>query len=267
MANDEDDEWEYEYDEAETEDFYIPVDLSNVPSAQVPVNAERKQGHPTLLKSRLRALNAARGQLPDTTTEDRSTSTQDKDTATMGEVQITGLHTANPLLMYNGQLLSCHWTSTIGTEMMFTRPQAEVGDLGEPLRSLPSVDLLSLGTAKLIAKVGRLRPRDDVYERKDDVEATGVAVNDAENNLDGAVTPSSTAPVNTPPTSTNSPSAPSSFIARLNEAKARRGETTRLAVVHTLDGSRLVSELVNGPAQSGENGILQAIGDTAMGDT
>jgi hypothetical protein len=267
MNSNGDDEWEYEYDETETEDFYIPIDLSNVPSAQVPVNAERKQGHPTLLKSRLRALNAARGQLPDITAEETSTSTQDKDTATMGEVQITGLHTANPLVMYNGQLLSCHWASTIGTDMFFTRPHAEGDDLEQPLRSLPSVDLLSLGTAKLVAKVGRLRPRDDVYEGEEETQPAGVAVEDAGNNQDVAVASFSTAPSNLPRASTNLPTTSTSFIARLNEVKVRRGETTRLAVTQTPDGSRLVSKPVNEPAQLGEDGSRQAAGDVPMGGT
>jgi hypothetical protein len=264
MTNDDDNEWEYEYDETETEDFYIPIDLSDVPSAQVPVNAERKQGHPTLLKSRLRALNAARGQLPDTITEDSGTSTQEKETTSIGEVQITGLHTANPLLMYNGQLLSCHWASTIGTDMFFARPQAEDGSLEQPLRSLPSVDLLSLGTAKLVAKIGRLRPRDDVYEGEDDVQTMDVAVESIGNNQDAAVAPSSTAPDNLQRASTGRPSTLTSFIARLNEAKARRGETTRLVIAHTPDGSRLVSEPVNEPARLVEDGSLQAAGDVPI---
>jgi hypothetical protein len=244
MDEEVDDEWEYEYDENETEDFYIPIDLSNVPSAQVPLNLERRQGHPTLLKSRLRALHASRGQLPDTTIE--STSTQE--TATMGEVQISGLHTSNPLLMYNGQLLSCHWTSTIGTDMFFTKPLPELGDMHQPLRSLPSVDLLSLGPAKLVAKVGRLRPRDDLFETEGDVQAT-------------------TAPHDNQSTSTNPRPAPTNFINRLNEAKARRGETTRLAVTQTSEGSRLISEPTNEPVQSGEDGILHAAGDILMGGT
>jgi hypothetical protein len=244
MAEKVDDEWEYEYDENETEDFYIPIDLSNVPSAQVPLNAERRQGHPTLLKSRLRALHASRGQLPDTSTEGTGT----QETAAMGEVQISGLHTANPLLMYNGQLLSCHWTSTIGTDMFFTKPQPEHGDWHQPLRSLPSVDLLSLGTAKLVAKVGRLRPRDDVFETEGDGQ-TMTAPGDQQS--------ASTDPR---PVSTN-------FITRLNEVKARRGETTRLAVTHTLEGSRLVSEPANEPVRSGETGLPPAAGDFPMGGT
>src|SRR5687768_16234277 len=94
-----DEDWEYEYDETETEDFYIPIDLSNVPSAQVPINSDRRPGHPTLLKSRLRALNAARGQPLEIANNAAGTTAS---ATTIGELQIIGLHTTNPLVMYNG---------------------------------------------------------------------------------------------------------------------------------------------------------------------
>jgi len=263
MADGDDNEWEYEYDETQTEDFYIPIDLSNVPSAQVPMNLERRLGHPTMLKSRLRALNATRGQppeMPETTADANSA----QETPTMGEVQITGLHTSNPLIMYNGQLLSCEWTSTIGTDMFFTKPGTDADVTHQPLRSLPSVDLLSLGTAKLIARVGRLRPRDDVIESEVDAQPTAGIVVDLEMGQDAPVAPSEAA-AGHPPTSTQS--APTNFLARLNEAKARRGETSRLTVNRTGEGPRLLSESVELPTRSGEDEQAQANGDVPMGGT
>jgi hypothetical protein len=267
MTHKDEEEWEYEYDENETEDFYIPIDLSNVPNAQIPLNAERRPGHPTLLKSRLRALNAARGQLPDTTGD--STATQDgtQEMASMGEVQIMGLHTSNPLMMYNGQLLSCQWTSTIGTDMFFTRPQMDDSDLHQPLRSLPAVDLLSLGTAKLIARVGRLRPRDDLFKNDEQTQPGIAAVDDARQVKDAAIVPPSTAAEDPKPAFSSAMPASTDFLARLNEAKARRGETSRLTVARTPDGSRLVSEPVNIVAQAGPDSLSHSTGDVAMGGT
>jgi hypothetical protein len=267
MTGRDEEEWEYEYDENETEDFYIPIDLSNVPSAQIPLNAERRPGHPTLLKSRLRALNAVRGQLPDTTGD--ATATQDgaQEIASMGEVQITGLHTSNPLMMYNGQLLSCQWTSTIGTDMFFTRPQPEDSDLPQPLRSLPAVDLLSLGTAKLVARVGRLRPRDDLFENDEQAKPGFTSVNAAEQPKDVAIGSSSTAAEDLKPASSSAMPASTDFLAKLNAAKFRRGETSRLTVARTPEGSCLVSEPVNVAAQTGPDGLSQSTGDVAMGGT
>ncbi|KAF1937849.1 hypothetical protein EJ02DRAFT_458379 [Clathrospora elynae] len=243
MANPDDDEWEYEYDENKTEDFYIPLDLSNVPAAQIPMVSQGRPGHPTLLKSRLRALNAARGQ----PVEFAADANDGQETATMGEVmgevQVVGLHTPNPLVMYNGQLLSCQWTSTIGTDMFFVKPNSNAATPSQPLRSLPSVDLLSLGSAKLVAKVGRLRPRDDLFDDASDSQQVTEFTNaPGDGQSDTAL--STQEAVGGQPPAAERPSNPTGFLAKLNQAKARRGEKTRLVVVNTSEGSRLVSEKV-----------------------
>jgi hypothetical protein len=262
MAKPEEDEWEYEYDESETEDFYIPLDLSNVPAAQIPMVSQGRPGHPTLLKSRLRALNAARGQ----PAEFAANNNDAQETATMGEVQVVGLHTPNPLVMYNGQLLSCHWTSTVGTDMFFVKPDANASTQSQILRSLPSVDLLALGSAKLVAKVGRLRPRDDLVDNVSDAQqATEVAP--TPENDQGAET---RAPRNSDAqiaSTKEGPSAPSNFLARLNEAKAKRGEKSRLTIAKTSEGSRLVAEKATISAAGTDTGTSQAHGDSAMGGT
>ncbi|CBX95935.1 hypothetical protein IAQ61_004758 [Plenodomus lingam] len=259
MTRPDDDEWEYEYDETETEDIYIPLDLSNVPGVQVPLVSQGKFGHPTLLKSRLRALTAARGQ----PTEFSIDIPEGQENATMGEVQITGLHTTNPLVMYNGQLLSCHWTATIGTDMFFVKPGTGVG---EPLRSLPSVDLISLGSAKLIAKAARLRPRDDLFEDASNSPQTSeeaVAVNHTY--LPQGLT-SKAMPKETPITHQPSESASTSFLAKLNLAKEKRGEKTRLTISNTSEGKRLVPKLVSDEPRAASDGS-KGSGNTTMGGT
>jgi hypothetical protein len=259
MAAADDGDWEYEYDENETENFYIPIDLSNVPSAQIPINSERRPGHPTLLKSRLRALNAARGQPP----EIPNSAAGMQEVTTMGELQITGLHTPNPLIMYNGQLLSCHWTSTIGTDMFFTRPETEGSDLGEPIRSLPSVNLLSLGTAKLVARVGRLRPRNELFDDENDPQPATTESGIAGRDKNGSIPthPASETPKEGPQ------SADASFLARLNEVKARRGETSRLMVARTPDGSRLVSVPMDAVVASHAGNLSRPSEDITMSGT
>ena len=255
MVDLEDDEWEYEYDENETEDFYIPIDLSNVPAAQIPMVSQGRPGHPTLLKSRLRALNAARSQPAGIAVE--TTNTQE--TATMGEVQVVGLHTPNPLVMYNGQLLSCHWTSTVGTDMFFMKPDT---NQSQPLRSLPSVDLLSLGSAKLVAKVGRLRPRDDLFDDNANSPQSTKSV-PAQDDIQNPGSVNSNMAEEQQPTSGEARSAPPSFLARLNEAKAKKGEKARLVIAKTSEGSRLVAE----KADTANGVSAQACDDTVMGGT
>jgi hypothetical protein len=257
-----DDEWEFEYDETETEDLYITIDLSNVPNAQIPRNTERRPGHPTFLRSRLRALNAARGQVPGMTIDGDAEAADAREPATMGEVQITGLHTPNPLLMYNDQLLSCQWTSTIGTDMFFTKRDAGPDNVQQPLRSLPAVDLLSLGTAKLVAKVGRLRPRDDVIDDEVGVQPSNSSASVV---VDGAVATTLSPVVPQEQQATASTLQPTStgFLSRLNQAKARRGEASRLVVTRASGGSRLVSEHVDTGRYAGEG----EPDDTLMGGT
>ncbi|KAJ4312377.1 hypothetical protein N0V94_007485 [Neodidymelliopsis sp. IMI 364377] len=246
------DEWEYEYDEVETEDFYIPIDLSNIPKAQKQVDTERRTGHPTLLKSRLRALNAQRSQQQDASTVETSSN---QESATLGEAQIVGLHTSNPLVMYNGQLLSCQWASTIGTDMFFAKPEVNASSEEKPLRSLPNVDLLAMSSAKLVARVGRLRPRDDLFDGSDEVAMQDTVATQAEGATEGTERP---AEVSDP--------APASFLARLNQAKAKRGESTRLVVSKSADGSRLVSATADATPDHAQDTAPEA-GDVEMSGT
>ncbi|KZM23815.1 uncharacterized protein EKO05_0001058 [Ascochyta rabiei] len=246
-----DDEWEYEYDEVETEDFYIPIDLSNVPKGQKLVDSERRTGHPTLLKSRLRALNAQRGQQQQDASTGEASSEQEP--ATLGEAQIIGLHTPNPLVMYNGQLLSCQWASTIGTDMFFAKPSADASSEEKPLRSLPNVDLLAISSAKLVAKVGRLRPRDDLFDGVGEEDGVAAAAAPTEVNNGEA---QDSAQVSEP--------APTSFLARINQVKAKRGDSTRLAVSQSGNGLRLVSKAASDAAQDTTG---QGTEDVEMGGT
>ncbi|OAG03552.1 uncharacterized protein CC84DRAFT_1095036 [Paraphaeosphaeria sporulosa] len=226
MAAVEDDEWEYEYDDNETEDFYIPIDLANVPSVQgaLGLGGSTQRGHPTLLATKLRAITSERrdaeSSLVVQNVEDVGES--------VGKIQIIGLHTENPLMMYNDQLLSCEWNKTIGTDLIFAKPGAIVEKEGKALRSLPSVDLVAMGSAKLVARVARMRPRDDLFDEDPKIgdQSSAEAMDTS-----GAVEPV---------VQTTRP-ASSSFLGQLNALKARRGEASRLALSDAPGGPRLVA--------------------------
>lgn len=255
MIEQAEDEWEYEYDEVETEDFYIPIDLSNVPKNHKHIDTERRIGHPTLLKSRLRALNAQRGIQKGAPTIH---SVNEQGPATLGEAQIIGLHTPNPLVMYNGQLLSCQWASTIGTDMFFAKPDANVESKEKPLRSLPNADLLAISSAKLIAKVGRLRPRSDLFDDVGEVKGVPMQTATVAQPEVTAKDPQSSTEVSMP--------APTSFLARLNEVKAKRGDSTRLTISRSGDSSRLTSETTKATPNVAQDSF-QGSGDIEMGGT
>lgn len=241
-----DDEWEYEYDNVETEDIYIPVDLSNIPKTRKHVDSERRTGHPTLVKTRVRALNAQRAQQQDAPTDDNATAEQ---SGVAGEAQIIGLHTENPLVIYNGQLLSLQWTATIGTDMFFAKPDPDAASDETPLRVLPDVDMLAMSSAKLVARVGRLRPKDELFVDAAVAEgASAQAVEDGEK------------------AATLSEALPTTFLGKLNAIKARKGEASRLARSTTGNEARLVAtpaDLLHSAAQDAVHGS----NDTAMGGT
>ncbi|KAF2747137.1 hypothetical protein M011DRAFT_444288 [Sporormia fimetaria CBS 119925] len=211
MADENEDEWEYEYDDAATEDFYITLDLTNVPDKGNTTSARSAQpavGYPILLQTRLRALEAMRRQ-----GETVADTVNDQAPSFMGEMQVSGLHTEKPLIMYNGQLLSCSWASSIGTDMLFVKPKTEE----RPLRSLPDVDLLATSSVKLMATAARLRPRDEVIEDFSTEQAATAA-----------------------PKSNQNTAQAKGFLARLNEIKAKRGEA-QLVMAETAAGSRLMA--------------------------
>lgn len=249
----EEDEWEYEYDGTETEDFYITLDLSNVqekgaiPDSRAPIQPSLS-GHPFLLQSRLRALN----QKLDANAANTSIAS-DTEPTPMGSIQITGLHTPNPLVMYQDKLLSCTWASTVGTDMFFAEPSPDSSSTTQPLRSLPSVDLLGLSSAKLVATEARLRPRDEVYEN--------MAVDEESTIRTGT---SSAEPGSEVPSKSQGPAPANSFLSRLNDLKAKRREDSRLTVLETPSGTRLLSE-----QERNDNGetAAQTAPDVEMRDT
>ncbi|KAF2012313.1 hypothetical protein BU24DRAFT_435682 [Aaosphaeria arxii CBS 175.79] len=250
MSVEQEDEWEYEYDAEDTEDFYVTLDLSNIHSNTGAKNMAQHApvGNPQSLGNRLRVSNTHTG---DGSTPEHPTEPSSIDP--VGEIQITDIHTQTPLMMYNGQLLSCHWASTIGTDLFFARPNDNGLPSEGPLRSLPSVDLVGIGSAKLMAKAARLQPRDELLERPQDK---------------GEVQHNEPSVTSSP--SPGKPKAPSNFLTRLNEAKAKRGEKTRLVILDNPQGSRLSAQQASGPVKPSSRTSGDVVTDssttTVMGD-
>jgi hypothetical protein len=225
MAATEEDEWEYEYDGDETEDFYIPIDLSHVPTSQKMSSAFPRTGHPVLLRTKLRAHHERRE--AEATIASHSIS---EDANSLGNLQLNGLHTENPLVMYEGQLLSCQWARNIGTDMFFAKPEPDFAG-NNALRSLPDVDLIATGSSKLIANVAQLRPKDELFEGTVDG--------------DQAELPIGTSGHSHPENGEETWPPPSNFLARLNAAKAKRGEKSRLVISKDAEGNRLAAEVIS----------------------
>ena len=67
-------------------------------------------------------------------------------------LQIMDLESDEPMVMYTGQIYSCKWATSLGSDLLFMRRHEEPGDDYQPLHSFEEVDLLSIATAKLIAR-------------------------------------------------------------------------------------------------------------------
>ena len=121
--------------------------------------------------------------------------------------------------------------------MFFVKPDI---NQSQPLRSLPSVDLLSLGSAKLVAKVGRLRSRNDLFDDNTNSQQSTKSM-PAQGDTQNPTPVNSNVAGEQQSTSGEARSALPSFLARLNEVKAKKGEKARLAIAKTSEGSRLVA--------------------------
>ena len=227
MDDPEEDEWEYEYDENETEDFYITLDLSNAAPASKPRKAD--------VSSLTQTIADAARQTRDSTADlysgrDNSASTpthSNPDLAKsndMNAIQILDLHTHNPLIYYQGQLLSCRWASTIGSDLLFAEAPQDRESYPEPLRALPSFDLLGISSTKLVATITQLRPRypsPSTQEQKAAPEpAQANTIDDDLLETDIVNIPSSHDALKAQKNQLN-------FLSRLNAAKEKRGEKDR----------------------------------------
>ena len=227
MDDPEEDEWEYEYDENETEDFYMTLDLSNAASASKPRKADVSSLTQTIADA-ARQTRHSTGDLH--SGGDNSASTPAHSNPDLAKsnginaIQILDLHTHNPLIYYQGQLLSCRWSSTIGSDLLFTDAPPDRESYPEPLRALPSFDLLGISSTKLIATITQLRPR---YSSSSTQEQKAAPEPTQANTIDDD--PLETDTVNIPPShdALKAQKNQLNFLSRLNAAKEKRGEKDR----------------------------------------
>ncbi|KAF2807623.1 uncharacterized protein BDZ99DRAFT_499967 [Mytilinidion resinicola] len=169
MDTPDDDEWEYEYDENETEEFYVTLDLSGIlPTGQegidpayIPSEDRPRTGRPSYKKTKSKTTVTAASRLAAQASAPELAPQSETDTLDSSRIQIVDLHTSTPLIAYQGQLLSCHWASTVGTDMLFAKQDPDADSHHAPLRTVAPFDLLGLSSTKLMASTAQLRSRDN----------------------------------------------------------------------------------------------------------
>jgi hypothetical protein len=161
-------DWEYEYDEHETEDIYFTLDLTtHVPSA-IQEKQYAKNGK-LIRPEKNDAENApqdddANGEAALNGDDDpqNDDNAVDDDAAPLeaGRLQVLDLHTEKPYIKYNNGFYSCHWFTDLGTQFWITNP----GVVGDPKLSGHVLDVVGSSQARLVAKPANLKRKRDAPE-------------------------------------------------------------------------------------------------------
>ena len=163
----EESDWEYEYDEHETEDIYFTLDLTtHVPNA-IQEKQYAKNGKP-IHPEKNGAENApqdddANGEAAVNVDDDPQNDDDDVDDAVpaeAGRLQVLDLHTEKPYVKYNNGFYSCHWFTDLGTQFWITNP----GVVSDPKMSGHVLDVVGSSQTRLVAKPANLKRKRDAPE-------------------------------------------------------------------------------------------------------
>ncbi|CRG84638.1 hypothetical protein PISL3812_01895 [Talaromyces islandicus] len=126
-----DSEYEYEYDDNETETFYVNIDLTSCNGPIRPTRRRQSAPDPTETAASSPPQRAMSPDISERQQQEPPSQTQDPSNGggsgndIENRVQILDLHGDNPLVSYGNQIFSCEWADMIGTDMHFTRREAD----------------------------------------------------------------------------------------------------------------------------------------------
>lgn len=81
-----------------------------------------------------------------------------------GSVQILDLHSKNPLISYMGQVYSCAWGRTVGTDIVLAK-SGTLDETFEPVHQGEGFDVVSVSRTKLVGKPVTLEPKGAAAKR------------------------------------------------------------------------------------------------------
>jgi hypothetical protein len=140
-------------------------------------------------------------------------------------IQLLGLHTCNPIVSYHNQIFSCSWADQIGTELVFTHPDAVPDTDYPPLRQGPAFELLAANSVKILGRKANIISSSGPGLVPDNVDTPNSIPTDTDPS--GALPADSAGVTLRPETSTHQ----SSFIQRLQNMKAAQGESDTVRTV------------------------------------
>ncbi|KAK8170228.1 hypothetical protein IWX90DRAFT_384136, partial [Phyllosticta citrichinensis] len=167
------DDWEYEYDDTDTQDVYFTLDLTSHTAVAAPRKGFGKLEHDIFQETRSKEKNALGQEAGDGTPQDHGDDdTEIEDDDDEERLQIVGLHHDNPIVSYKGQAYTCKWASTIGTDLFFARAPDADADADDdqppasaPLRPLGTFNMLGASSTRLVATAAKLRERTSTEQR------------------------------------------------------------------------------------------------------
>jgi len=206
-------EYEYEYDEHETETFYVNLDLTSHNGLIRPPRRRQDSASKPTSSPKVGSLG-----LPSFEAEDNEDPNGDE---SEDRIQILELHSRNPIISYENQIFSCYWADMIGTELLFSPPEAQSGHaLNIPcLKRGKDFDLIAANSVKVLGRKAKLISSSK--SRGDDLPAAGLST---------AMLASSSPPgpqqlQGATPMQRSQKNNQVRFLERLANAKQARGET------------------------------------------
>ncbi|KAI7184551.1 hypothetical protein D0869_11108 [Hortaea werneckii] len=255
-------EWEYEYDDNETEDFYLTLDLTTHVSNAVAAPEPRKRNR-AASKGKRRPETAAEqatreereapvtaARLPSLPATVADSEEQNHPGTQDPKLQILDLHSENPFVKFIDGVYSCNWHTDLSTQVYVAKP----GVTETPLRPGTVVDVVGLSRDRLVGKLVTLQPRPKPVV-VDEPEALGGQENDEDANNLSHATATTTTTATSPPQTTAPPSSDfthirpgeplliprdrvrteamehqATFLEQLSAIKLKRGETDLVPV-------------------------------------
>ncbi|KAI9836780.1 MAG: hypothetical protein M1819_000945 [Sarea resinae] len=229
-ADDESD-WEYEYDENETETHYVTLDLSaftapaksKKPAGNAPRHDEPESKPSQSQDGRREDGDDNNDREPREATSSRMPQDDVEAPNVRDRIQVLGLHTPHPIISYQNRIYQGDWTSTIGTDLLFSKPSSASKDA---LRSGPGYDLVAASCAKIVGRQVHLVAKEDFRDRRPtqleyaQAQETGVAE---------PARPSAVE-IPVPPGASQGRRNQARFLERLMKAKQARGETDSVTI-------------------------------------
>ncbi|KAI1977483.1 hypothetical protein LOZ51_004741 [Ophidiomyces ophidiicola] len=145
-------DYEYEYDDSQTETVYVTLDLSSYNGPMRPPRKRSSASVESLVSSGDAGSSHIGSPTPDK--DEVVGGEPDLDVQLQNQIQIMELHSSNPIVSYQNQFFSCSWGDQIGTDMLFLLPDAKA-EL-PILRRTQNFDLITTTRVKVLGQKSHL---------------------------------------------------------------------------------------------------------------